>query len=89
MNTMPNEKTETLVMLPVLTVEMEGGEQAIAVVVCCSVLLCFAVCVEVCSICVAAYYSVLHCVAVYCNVLQCVAVCCSLLQCVAVSCSVC
>ena len=74
MNTMPNEKTETLVMLPVLTVEMEGGEQAIAVVVCCSVLQCVAVCVEVCSICVAAYCSVLQCVAVYCNVLQCVAV---------------
>ena len=29
MNTMPSEKAETLVMLPVLTVEMEGGEQAI------------------------------------------------------------
>ena len=27
MNTMPNEKTETVVMLAVLTVEMEGGEQ--------------------------------------------------------------
>jgi len=74
MNTMPNEKTETLVMLPVLTVEMEGGEQAIAVAVCCSVLQSVAVCVAVCSLCVAAYYNVLHCVIVYCNVLQCVAV---------------
>ena len=48
MSTMPNEKTETLVMLPVLTVEMEGGEQAIAVVVCCSVWQCVTVCCSVC-----------------------------------------
>ena len=47
MSTMPNEKTETLVMIPVLTVEMEGGEQARAVVVCCSVLQCLAVCCSV------------------------------------------
>ena len=49
MSTMPSEKTETLVMLPVLTVEMEGGEQARAVVVCCSVLQRVAVCVAECS----------------------------------------
>jgi len=48
MSTMPSEKTETLVILPVLTAEMEGGEQAIAVVVCCIVLQCVAVCCSVC-----------------------------------------
>ena len=47
------------------------------VAVYCNVLQCVAVCVEVCSICVAAYYSELHCVAVCCIVLQCLAVCCS------------